>query len=190
MGETFFIILLHQLVFQGMFLIKNLSLSRKIRGPVRGNNPEANIAILFFVLYIGLSIGISYADHGFGEILVINRTLAMISGMVLLLLNLIVSGLSLIDLSDSWRVGVIEDENTELVTGGIYRITRNPYFVSYLIMFAGYTVLLQNVLLLTLSVAGFLLIHKMIIREEQYLRARHGESYVVYTKRVPRYLFV
>ena len=36
------IILLHQLLFQGMFAIKNITLRRKLGQPIRGDNPEAS----------------------------------------------------------------------------------------------------------------------------------------------------
>ena len=91
---------------------------------------------------------------------------------------------------DSWRVGVLEDQKTELVTTGIYRFTRNPYFVSYFLMLAAYTVLLQNFILFGLSILGFLFVHKMIIKEEKYLYSVHGDAYVEYKTKVPRYVII
>ena len=94
------------------------------------------------------------------------------------------------NLKDSWRVGVLEDQKTELVTTGIYRFTRNPYFLSYFLMFAAYTVLLQNLTLLGLSILGFLFVHKMIMKEERYLYSVHGDVYVEYKTKVPRYVII
>jgi len=81
-----------------------------------------------------------------------------------------------------------ENQKTKLITSGIYRFTRNPYFVSYLLMFASYTVFLQNLILLGLSILGFIFVHTMILREEKYLYSVHGDNYVRYTSKVPRYL--
>jgi len=94
------------------------------------------------------------------------------------------------NLKDSWRVGVLEDQKTELVTTGIYRFTRNPYFVSYFLMFAAYTVLLQNFILFGLSILGFLFVPKMIMKEEKYLYSVHGDAYVEYKTKVPRYVII
>ena len=66
--------------------------------------------------------------------------------------------------------------------------SRNPYFLAYLLMFAGYTMLLQSPLLLILSLIGFGLIHAMILREERYLAKTHAADYERYRQRVPRYL--
>jgi protein-S-isoprenylcysteine O-methyltransferase Ste14 len=190
MIEVWLVILLHQLIFQGMFVTKNIILSRKSGKQIRGKNKEANISIAFFVLFICLALGISIYSPSFGEIHLLNDSFVKISGLVLLFLNLMVSGVSLLHLKDSWRVGVLEDQKTDLVTTGIYRFTRNPYFVSYLLMFAAYTVLLQNIILLVLSLVGFLLIHKMILKEEAYLYSEHRETYLQYKIKVPRYIII
>jgi protein-S-isoprenylcysteine O-methyltransferase Ste14 len=190
MVELWLVILLHQLVFQGMFVTKNIILSRKTSKQIRGNNKEANSSIAFFVVFICLALGLSIYSPSFGEIQLLNDGSAKILGIGLLFLNLMVSGASLLHLKDSWRVGILADQRTNLVTEGIYRFTRNPYFVSYLLMFAAYTVLLQNIMLLGLSLLGFSLIHKMIMKEEEYLYSRHGKTYLQYKTKVPRYIII
>lgn len=190
MPEIWIIIVLHQLVFQGMFVIKNIILYGKIGKRIRGKNIEATISAVFFVFFIGVALTMSLLKQPFGRFQLLNDFLALIVGLALLFLNLVISGASLIDLKDSWRVGVIEDQKTELITTGIYRFTRNPYFVSYFLMLVAYTVILQNVILLGLSLLGFLFIHKMIMKEERYLYSAHGDAYLQYKKKVPRYIII
>lgn len=190
MSDSTLIILLHQLLFQGLFFAKNLSLKIKLGKPIRGDNPEARRAVLFFILFIATALYFAATELRFAEVRLLPHTGA--TGVCLLLLgfNLVFGAASLKDLGESWRVGVIEEQTTELVEDGIYSFTRNPYFVSYLIMFAAYTLLLQNLLLFALSIAGFGLIHGMILKEEAYLQSVHGEAYLDYRQRVPRYLFL
>jgi protein-S-isoprenylcysteine O-methyltransferase Ste14 len=190
MIETWLIIVIHQSVFQGLFVAKNIILHKKTGKQIRGKNIEATVSIAFFAFFICVTLAISFFKLPFGETLILSNSTAMIAGSGLLLLNLIISTASLINLKESWRVGVIESQKTELVISGIYRFTRNPYFVSYLLMFAAYTIILQNVILLGLSILGFFLVHKMIIKEEKYLDSVHGEAYLQYKKKVPRYLFI
>ncbi len=173
-----------------MFIIKNITLQRKIGKQIRGKNIEATVSIIFFAFFIGVALSISFLRQPLGETRLSDAFLSMIPGLAILSLNLLVSGASLINLRDSWRVGVLENQKTELVTTGIYRFTRNPYFVSYLLMFAAYTVILQNLILLGLSMFGFLFIHKMIMKEEKYLYSVHGDAYVQYKKKVPRYIIM
>ncbi len=187
---TLLIIVIHQLIFQGMFVLKNILLSKKIGKSIRGKNKEANFSIAFFILFIGAAAGLSTLDQAPAQIHLLGKTVAIISGLGLLLLNLIISGASLMNLKDSWRVGVIDNQKTELVTAGIYQFTRNPYFVSYFLMFAAYTIILQNLLLLVLSVIGFFFVHYMIIKEEKYLSSIHGQAYLQYKSKVARYLIL
>ena len=187
MNEATWIILLHQALFQGLFMAKNISLKIKLGKPIRGNNAEANRAVGFFILFIALALYLAATDRsndisGFG----------LITGLSLSLLglNLIFAIASLRDLGKSWRVGVIEEQETILIEEGVYRYSRNPYFVSYLLLFAAYTLLLKSILLLVLSFIGFALVHAMISREEAYLDRVHGETYLRYKQRVPRYLLL
>ncbi len=190
MQNTWLIILLHQLLFQGMFVMKNIILYRKIGKQIRGKNIEATISIIFFTFFIVVAVGMSFFNQPLGSIQLLNDLLAITLGLTLLILNIVVSGASLINLKDSWRVGVLEDQKTELITTGIFRFTRNPYFVSYFLMFAAYTVLIQNLILFGLSILGFLFVHKMIIKEEKYLYSIHGDAYVQYKRKVPRYVII
>jgi len=188
MIDTWLVILIHQIVFQGMFVTKNMVLRKKIGKPIRGNNREATISVAFFVVFIAAALIMSALERPVGKVRVLSDLVTMISGVSLLIANLIVSAASLVGLKDSWRVGVLEDQRTELVSSGIYRFTRNPYFLSYLLMLAAYTVILQNVVLLGFSILGVLLIHRMILKEEAYLYSVHGADYLRYKEQVPRYI--
>jgi protein-S-isoprenylcysteine O-methyltransferase Ste14 len=187
-SEQALIILLHQLLFQGMFLAKNVALRRKLGQPIRGSNSEANLAIASLVLFIGLALLLALTDSAVGRVELLTAPVALSLCLALLAANLLIGLASLKQLGDSWRVGVIDGQRTELVQDGIYGITRNPYFLAYLLMCAAYTILLQNLVLLLLALACFALIHAMILREERHLAAMHGNAYQRYRQRVGRYL--
>ena len=148
------------------------------------------MSVVFFALFIIISILLGLFDAPFGTFNLLTRTTALAVALTLLVTNLLVGAASLIGLKDSWRVGVLEDQQTDLIEGGIYSFSRNPYFLSYLIMFVAYTVLLQNIILLILSLVGFAMIHLMVLKEEKHLTALHGEKYRQYQKRVPRYIII
>jgi protein-S-isoprenylcysteine O-methyltransferase Ste14 len=188
MSLPFKVILLHQILFQGMFLAKNIYLRHKLGVAVRGGNREANLAIIFFAVFIALSLVFALSENAPGRVALLSPAAALATATVVLVLNLLVAAASLLGLRDSWRVGIIEDQQTALVEDGIYRYSRNPYFLSYLLLFAAYTVLLQNLVLALLGAVGFVLIHAMVRREEHYLAAVHGDTYREYCGRVPRYL--
>ena len=190
MGCSVLIILIHQTIFQGMFFSKNILLRRRLGIPSRGRNREATMSVVFFALFIIISILFGLFNTPFGTFNLLTRTTALTIALMLLAMNLLVGAASLIGLKDSWRVGVLEEQRTDLIEGGIYRFSRNPYFLSYLIMFAAYTILLQNIILFILSLVGFAMIHLMVLKEEKYLTALHGEKYRQYQKRMPRYIII
>jgi len=188
--DVFIIILIHQLLFQGMFLTKNICLSKKLGIKIRGNNPEAIISTIFFTLTILAALVISYFNITFAKLSIMDDGLALAISFGGMVISAFVSGASLTGLKDSWRVGVIEEQQTKLVTSGIYKYTRNPYFSSYLLMFLSYAVLLQNAVLLACFIVALILVHKMILKEEKYLYSVHGESFLAYKKVTPRYLML
>jgi len=173
-----------------MFFAKNILLRRRLGKPIRGGNREANLSVVFVSIFIALSVLLGLFNTHLGMVHLVARSTALAIALALLTVNLLVGAVSLAGLKDSWRVGVLEDQETELIEGGIYRFSRNPYFLSYLIMFAAYTVLLQNIILLVLSVVGFAMIHAMVLKEEKHLAVQHGERYHQYQKRVPRYVII
>ena len=106
----------------------------------------------------------------------------------LLALVLLLAGLCIREFHRSGTEVRADRPDTALITSGPYRYTRNPYFVAYLLMLTAYTLLLQSRTLLILSLAGALVVHRMVLTEEHYLEATHGDRYRQYRARVPRYL--
>lgn len=188
--DTFKIVIIHQLLFQGMFVAKNIYLSRKLGVKIRGNNPESILATVFFALIIITTLIMSNFNITFGEFSIMSDGLALAIGLGGIISSTFVSGASLVGLKNSWRVGIIEEQQTELVTSGIYKYTRNPYFLSYLLMFLSYAILLQNTILLACFMVALSLVHKMILNEEKYLYSVHGDLFLIYKKATPRYLVV
>lgn len=190
MNRALLLILIHQLVFQGLFIAKNLYLQKRIALPIRGSNREAIVSTLFFALFILTALALAAMDTPVGTFALIDTFAAFLIASALLLLNLLIGAASLHTMQDSWRVGVLESQTTVLVTEGIFRYSRNPYFASYLLMFIAYSILLQNFILLLLTFLAAGLIHWMVKREEQYLAHVHKESYLHYKVRTPRYFIV
>ncbi|MBQ5696728.1 MAG: isoprenylcysteine carboxyl methyltransferase, partial [Clostridium sp.] len=52
-------------------------------------------------------------------------------GIVIALLGDVLFVISVLTMKDSWRAGVSETDKTELVTNGIYQISRNPAFLGF-----------------------------------------------------------
>lgn len=79
--------------------------------------------------------------------------------------------------------------SSSVVSGGIYRISRNPMYLGFFLALAGWAVYLANataVLLLPVFLAY--MTRYQIRPEERALRARFGPEYEQYMERVRRWL--
>jgi protein-S-isoprenylcysteine O-methyltransferase Ste14 len=78
---------------------------------------------------------------------------------------------------------------TALVTGGPFRYSRNPLYVSVLVGLAGIALLANAGWVLVLLVPAALVLHFGVVRrEERYLEAKFGDAYRDYRARVRRWL--
>jgi protein-S-isoprenylcysteine O-methyltransferase Ste14 len=73
-----------------------------------------------------------------------------------------------------------------LATKGVYGICRHPVYGSWIVFnVPAFALLLHSWLLLTVPVVMYISLRAMIGREEDYLAARFGESYLQYKAEVP-----
>jgi protein-S-isoprenylcysteine O-methyltransferase Ste14 len=76
----------------------------------------------------------------------------------------------------------------KLQRSGIYRRTRNPQALACGLYVVGFAILWPSWQALAWAMLFFVLIHMMIITEEQHLLHIHGQEYMKYCQEVPRYL--
>jgi len=81
------------------------------------------------------------------------------------------------------------DAASSLVTGGVFRVTRNPMYLSLLLYLLAWAAYLSNVLPLLFLPVFVLYIHQFQIKpEERVLSALFGPEYAAYKGRVRRWL--
>jgi len=93
-----------------------------------------------------------------------------------------------LDLGASWRVGIDEGARPGLVTGGLYRYSRNPIYVAMLTALLGFALLLPSWISLGLLIGAGLGIRRHVRDEEAYLARTYGEEYRRYAARVGRFV--
>lgn len=75
----------------------------------------------------------------------------------------------------------------ELRTGGIYKISRNPMYGSFIFLNTATFLFLPSILLLAVMIYGMVVHHFIILGEEKYLEGEFGDEYRKYKASVPRY---
>lgn len=100
----------------------------------------------------------------------------------------ILFALSVITMKDSWRAGIAENDKTEIVTNGIYSISRNPAFLAFDCVYVGLLLMFFHWVLLIFSIFAITMLHLQILQEEAFLTKAFGREYINYQSKVCRYL--
>ena len=95
---------------------------------------------------------------------------------------------AMITMRDSWRAGIPQGEKLQIVTKGIYRVSRNPAFLGFDLTYIGATIAFGNVALLLFSMVAIIMMHLQILEEEKYMETTFRGEYLTYKNRVGRYL--
>lgn len=78
---------------------------------------------------------------------------------------------------------------TTLVTGGPFRFSRNPLYLSLIALYLGIALLFHALWPLVMLVPLLLIVHRnIVLREERFLEAKFGDVYRLYKNRVRRWL--
>lgn len=109
-------------------------------------------------------------------------------GLVVAVLGAMLALLAQGGLGDQWRVGVDPEESTELVTAGLYRYSRNPFFSGVLVLAIGMAMVVPSPLALV-GLALFVVGIELQVRfvEEPHLAGLHDDRYREYAARVGRF---
>jgi protein-S-isoprenylcysteine O-methyltransferase Ste14 len=108
------------------------------------------------------------------------------TGMVLIHVALLWVALAQWQMSTSWRIGIDEQHKTQLVTHGLFAISRNPIFLGILISILGLFLVLPNAFGFTMLVVSYIVIQIQIRLEEAFLTKSFGEQYVAYKRKTRR----
>lgn len=110
-------------------------------------------------------------------------------GAAVIMIGIAMTYAAQVSMGDAWRIGVREDERTQLVMDGPFAVVRNPIFSCMLVTAGGFVLLLPNALSVA-SLVCLLAAVELQVRfvEEPYLLRAHGQRYRDYMARVGRFV--
>jgi protein-S-isoprenylcysteine O-methyltransferase Ste14 len=91
-------------------------------------------------------------------------------------------------MGSSWRVGVVGGETGDLVSGGLYRFSRNPTFVGQAALLAGVAVAVPSAPTFLAPILFLWSASTQVRSEEEALSAAFGPEYDRYAASVPRWI--
>ena len=117
-----------------------------------------------------------------------NNEAVRIFGVVLCGLGTVGYIICTINFWNSVRIGVDYENAGKLTTTGIYAASRNPMYMSFILLFFGEFLIFPNIGLLLSVIVAAVSFHMQILKEEKFLRPHYGKDYEEYCKEVRRYL--
>ena len=110
-------------------------------------------------------------------------------GVVMTIFGVLVFIVSVAQMKDNWRAGVQREDKTNLVTEGIYSISRNPAFLGFDLMYIGILFSFFNWFLCFATSFAVVFFHLQIVNvEEEFLTEAFQNEYLQYKSKVCRYL--
>ena len=111
------------------------------------------------------------------------------AGVVIGLLGFAILGSGLIGFFRAGNDPEPWKRDTQLVTSGLYRFSRNPMYLGMVMVQLGVALFQQSIGALVSVPLAILLIDRFVIaREEPHLRATFGDAYTAYCDRMRRWI--
>ena len=157
----------------------------------RGADPLKWLSAILFVG--GMALGVVSVDQvlkgSLDTIDALDRTPLHVVGIALAGAGGLAVFAAQLGMGESWRIGVSEEERTELITGGWFSVIRNPIYTSMVVGWLGFALMVPTWLGFAAPVVVALGLELQVrFVEEPYLMRTHGDEYRGYASQVGRFL--
>jgi protein-S-isoprenylcysteine O-methyltransferase Ste14 len=110
------------------------------------------------------------------------------AGIVLATIGVVFFIVAVITMRNNWRAGFDKNQNTSLVSKGIYNFCRNPAFVGFDLLYLGCALCFPNIAMIAIAAIAVVAFHIQILSEEKFLTEMFGQEYIDYRNKARRYL--
>ena len=191
MDKSSLFALIPMFIFYGAYLSKNLLLRQKgikANRLAKGEKPSSVRLLEMFLLLVtyGLAIIQCLSLLNILPVLYLFKY-QRILGFILAMTGSFFFIMAVIAMKDSWRAGIDSSQNTNLMTDGILRFSRNPAFLGFDLFYIGITLMLPSILMVIIVIVALFVFHLQILEEEKFLTTIFGDDYLTYKQKVRRY---
>ncbi len=192
-----FILPIYFLIYFGLaFVLKSIITAKRIgKNPLVLPNDDTaygligfyfKLMIITMFLYVLACTFFASCCHYFLPITQLDNIITKYIGLGLLAAALLWTIIAQNNMRNSWRIGIDTETKTELVTTGLFSISRNPIFLGMIIVLLGLFLTTPNALTGLFLILGYVLIQIQIRLEEDFLTQQHGQAYLKYKQSVRR----
>ena len=118
----------------------------------------------------------------------LDSQITSVIGVTFLIASLVWITIAQIQMGNSWRIGIDSETETQLVTQGVFSVSRNPIFLGMRLNLLGLFLTLPNAFTLTIWILGDVLLQIQVRLEEEHLLQSQGDPYRRFQKQVRRWL--
>ena len=108
-------------------------------------------------------------------------------GLVLSAIGTIFFITAMLSMGKNWRAGIAPEDSTNFVRHGIYRISRNPAFCGFDLIYLGVLLVFPGIIHAVAVCFTIVMFHFQILEEEKFLLVTFGEEYREYMRKTGRY---
>ena len=144
------------------------------------------LLFLFETIKPAFQISFSILPETFTNPLV-DSLIMKIAGILFIVFALVFLWLALLHFKNSLRFGLDEKNKGELITTGIFSLSRNPFFLSIDLYFTGAALIFSSFFFIGFAILVLVSIHFFILKEEKFMVEIYGRKYREYLRNVGRY---
>jgi len=180
-------------IFFALFFSRIIMLKRRGINPFMfGKTDKGDFLLIPFMLLFLYVIFASVFSLPFPEKLIrplVETPVLSWIGLLFSTIGIIGFGMALSAFGNSFRVGIDDEKPDKLISSGIFSISRNPIYVSFVFFFFGFILMKMNLASIVMMFCFFIpVVYRQIMREEKFLRSYYGDEYTEYCKKVRRFL--
>jgi protein-S-isoprenylcysteine O-methyltransferase Ste14 len=138
-----------------------------------------------FLLLLALAVGLDF--QVLGPLAWAEQEFLSLAGVVILLVSITVIYVAQMHMGRSWRIGIDQNTQTDLVTHGLFAKSRNPIFLGMRLNMLGLFLVLPCAVTLSIMLLSEALISVQVRLEEAHLMKMIGEAYRSYHRKTPRW---
>lgn len=146
-------------------------------------------AALFLMIIIGLNYTFFEPNYKyFFPIKFLELGWLKTIGFTIGICGILITFIAQLQMKNSWRLGIDEQEKLELITSGLFSITRNPIYLSLGISFIGFFLIAPNIGSIIFLILMFYGIAQKVNDEQEFLAGKFGEEYEKYRSNVNKWI--
>jgi protein-S-isoprenylcysteine O-methyltransferase Ste14 len=154
-----------------------------------GDDPDKAQVIALPLLIVAAALALGLLFHFLWPLRFLSRTEALWLGGLLIAVSIAIGLGAVSQLVKAKTALDVRKPTMKIVTRGVYRLSRNPIYLSMILLLLGIALCVDSLWILLFAIPLAVILQKGVIEpEERYLEQKFGEKYLRYKATVRRWI--